>query len=57
MTKNQKAVANLEEKDIDAKIENNTVYVVIGGTELELSDYEINYQSNEYDERLKGETE
>ncbi len=57
MTLNEKAVANLEEKDIQAKIANDTVYVIIGWTELELSEFEIKYQANEFDERKKEEEE
>ena len=50
MNRLEKAVANLETRDIFAKIENNTVYVTIGWTDLELSDYEIDYQAGEWDE-------
>jgi hypothetical protein len=56
MTRNEKAVANLEEKDIQAKVENDTVYVIIGFTELELSDFEIEYQANEFDMRKEEES-
>jgi hypothetical protein len=43
----KKAQANLEEKDIYAKIENETLYVCIGDVELELAYYEIRHQANE----------
>jgi len=43
----KKAQANLEEKDIYTKIENETLYVCIGDVELELADDEIRYQANE----------
>ena len=56
MSRNEKAVANLEEKDIQAKVENDTVYVIIGFTELELSDFEIEYQANEFDMRKEEES-
>ena len=56
MTRNEKAVANLEEKDIQAKVENDTVYVIIGFTELELSDFEIEYQANEFDMKKEEES-
>ena len=56
MTRNEKAVANLEEKDIQAKVENDTVYVIIGFTELELSDFEIEYQANEFNMKKEEES-
>jgi len=56
MTRNEKAVANLEEKDIQSKIENGTVYVIIGFSELELSEFEITFQADEFDERKKEES-
>lgn len=49
MNNNEKAVARLSSIDIAAKIENDTVYVCIGDTQLELADFEINYQAGEYD--------
>lgn len=49
MTRNEKAVAQLESMDIEAKVENDTVYVCIGDTALELAEFEINYQAKEYD--------
>ena len=44
-----KAIKNLAEKDIVAKIENGTVYVCVGDTELELADFEIDDQVKQYD--------
>lgn len=49
MTQNEKALQNLEDIDIQAKEENGTVYVVIGDSQLELSEFEIEYQAKEYD--------
>ena len=45
----KKAQANLEEKDIYTKIENETLYVYIGDVLLELADDEIRYQARNYD--------
>ena len=50
MNRLKKAVANLGKRDIYANIENDTVYVKIGWTELEISEFEINFQASEYDE-------
>ena len=49
MTKNEKALENLKNLDIDAKIENGTVYIVIGDSSFEISQYEIDYQAKEFD--------
>lgn len=58
MDTNKKAVANLERKDIVASIQNDTVYVIIGDTYLELSQFEIDFQAKEWDEaKLEKETE
>ena len=58
MNTNEKAVANLEQKDIVASIQNDTVYVIIGDTHLELSQFEIDFQAKEWDEaKLAEETE
>jgi hypothetical protein len=51
LTQNEKAVSNLESLDVNAKIENDTVYVIIGFNELELSDFEIKYQADEFDRK------
>lgn len=49
MNNKEKTVAQLLSIDIQAKVENNTVYVKIGDTSLELAEFEINYQAKEYD--------
>jgi allophanate hydrolase subunit 1 len=49
LTPLEKAKEALEQKDIYCVIENLTLYVCIGDTKLELSDYEIKYQASEYD--------
>jgi len=49
MTKNEKAVAQLESCGITSKIENNVVYVYCGDTPVEISDYEINFRAHLYD--------
>ena len=51
MTRLEKAAQMLEDIDIDTKIQHDTLYVVIGDTELELSDYEINYQEKLFEEQ------
>lgn len=51
MTRLEKAVANLESRDVNASIENDTVYVNIGWNSLQLSDFEIDFQATEYDEK------
>jgi hypothetical protein len=50
MTRLEKAKKNLEEKGIDCKIENDTIYVFIEDIELEISEFEINYQMDEFDD-------
>jgi hypothetical protein len=50
MTKNEKAIAMLESIDIQASIINDSVYIVIGETTLELSQFEIYFQAKRYDE-------
>jgi hypothetical protein len=45
---NQKAVKNLQEKGINARIENGTIYVVIDEVLLELSEFEIKFQADEF---------
>lgn len=50
MTKNEKAIANLANKDITAVETNATVYVVVGDVQLELAEYEINFNAKEYEE-------
>ncbi|MCA6372258.1 MAG: hypothetical protein IM631_12835 [Cytophagales bacterium] len=48
LTLHEKAVENLKKKGIDAKIENGVVYVVVNDTMLEISDFEIRFQSDEF---------
>lgn len=48
MKKLEQALEALNNKGIDAKIENDCIYVTIEGYDLELSDYEVNYQAEEY---------
>ena len=55
MTKNQKAIENLEEKNISALEDNGTVYVLINEVPLELAQYEIDFQAKEYDESQEGQ--
>lgn len=50
MTKNEKVIARLESMDIYARTNNETVYVFINDTELELSQFEVDYQARCYDE-------
>lgn len=50
MTQNQKAIAQLENIDIDARETNGTVYVCVGDVELELAQFEIDFRAKEYDE-------
>lgn len=55
LTQNEKAIANLEGLDVNAKIENGTVYVIIGDNVLELSEFEIKYQADEFDKKKEEE--
>lgn len=55
LTKNQKAISRLESISVNAKEENDTVYVIIEDTELELSQFEIDYQANCFDEESEEE--
>jgi len=50
MNNNEKAVAQLESMNIQAKVENDTVYICIDNNELELAEFEIKYQAKKYDE-------
>ena len=50
MDKLEKAQKNLEGKDIPSKIQNDTLYVYVNDTMLQLAQYEIEYQANEYAE-------
>lgn len=55
MTQNEKAVANLESKEIAAFEDNNTVYVYVGEVPLEIAIFEIEFQANEYDREHEDE--
>lgn len=57
MTKNQKAVAQLESCNIDAREENGTVYVYFEDTGLEISEFEINFRAGFYDEQQANDDE
>lgn len=48
MKKLEFALNNLHSKSINAKIENNTIYVIVGDSELEISETEINFQADEW---------
>jgi len=50
MNKLEKAQAQLESIGISASIQNHSIYVAINGSELQLSDFEINYQVERYNE-------
>ena len=54
MNFNQKAIKNINTKGIYANETNGTVYVCIDGVELELSEFEINYQASEYDKKVEN---
>jgi hypothetical protein len=51
MTQNEKAVAQLESCDISAFEDNDTVYVYVGETPLEIAIYEIEFRAKLYDEK------
>lgn len=51
----EKAQSNLDEKGITSKIDNGTLYVIISDVELELAEYEIEYQAKMWDEMDKEE--
>jgi len=53
MTRLEKALYNLEGMGIDANINSDTIYVHIQDTELELSEFEINYQAQCYDDSIE----
>ena len=50
MKKLQKALKRLEERGVTAKIENDTIYVIVNDNELELSEFEIDFQAGEFEE-------
>ena len=49
MTNNEKCMHELGNKDIFSKEENGTVYISIGDSYYEISEYEINFQADKYD--------
>lgn len=49
MNRLETALFVLTQKGINAKIENDTIYVTIQDCELEISDFEIDFQVSEYD--------
>jgi hypothetical protein len=53
----EKAKLGLEAKDVESKIDNDTLYLCIDGMSFELAEYEIFFQSLEYDRLLKEEEE
>jgi hypothetical protein len=53
MTRNEKAVTMLEENGITAHIENDTVYVTVEDCQLELAEFEIEFQASRWDEMKK----
>lgn len=57
MTKNQKAVAQLEGCNIDAREENGTVYVYFEDMGLEISQFEIDFRADLYDKEQENEEE
>lgn len=50
MKNHEKAICQLQEKDINAKFENGVVYVEINDIWIEISDFEMKYQARMYDE-------
>ena len=51
MTRLEKAIANLEDRGITAKVEFDSVYVFIDWTELEISETEIDFQADEWESK------
>lgn len=54
MTRNEKAVAMLIENGITAHVENDTVYVTVEDCQLEIAQFEIDFQASRWDEMEKG---
>ena len=42
-----KAIINLLDRGVDAIIENDTIYVLLNDNQLELSEFEIDFQAKE----------
>jgi len=55
MTQNEKAVKNLQGNSIEAFEDNDTVYVYCGETPIEISEFEIKFRANLYDEHQADE--
>jgi hypothetical protein len=52
----EKAIARLASNDIQAFITNGSVYVHVGyDMQLEISEFEVNYQAERYDEENEDE--
>lgn len=51
MTNLEKAQEQLEKVEVYTVIENNTLYVCIGDSKLELAEFEINFRAKLYDEK------
>lgn len=43
----KKAIINLLDRGVDAIIENDTIYVLLNDNQLELSEFEIDFQAKE----------
>lgn len=46
-----RALLNLNERGLDGVIENDTLYVLVNDSQLELSEFEIDFQVSEWMER------
>ena len=47
----EKAKSELSNKDIQSNIENDTLYVFVNNIQLELADFEIDFQVTLFDEK------
>jgi len=52
MTQNQKAILAITDKGVMAFEENGTVYIEVEETPFEISEFEKNFQAEEYDRSL-----
>jgi hypothetical protein len=57
MNKLEKAQAQLEGEGITTRIENETLYVYVGDTPLELADFEIRFRAKLWDDHKREEFE
>lgn len=55
MTRNKKAISYLESCGISAKEDNGEVYVFINDRQLEISNFEVAFNANQYEIHLKDE--